>query len=330
MNRIIYILLIVFTISACQKEASDIFEPYPNHPLNDTVWVEKVPETAAANQLRVEFSKTPLIDSFNASVTSVLHFSNDLEITIPANSCVFSNGTEVTSKVVLQVNHLRKKGDFISFARPTSSYASALECGSSLYLNALSDGKEVFIKPNKRFILSFKDADPQTNMRVFYGLDNPTPPLPLGTNELFTWVPSVDTTNVSTFTRIDSTGIVKGYNMFSNKFNWISCSHLLEQPVQKTQINVLMPSNYTNTNTTVYAFLKDKNTVVQLYGDFKSRSFFAPELPVNSDVTLVTLSLRGNEFYLSKKEIFVSPKMIISVSPEQQNKGQITQYLQSF
>lgn len=330
MNRIIFFISIVLAFTACQKEASDIFAPYPNNPLNDTVWVEKVPETAAANRIKTELSNTPIVDSFDATSTSILHLSNDFEITIPSNSCIFSNGVAVVEKITLEVNHLNTKGDFISFARPTCNYVTPMESAGAFYLKATSQGQEVFIKPSKRIIINFKDSFPRNNLKVYYGLDNPTPPLPFGTNDLFTWIPATDTSSVSTFTRIDTTGTVKGYSMFSSNFNWISCSQVVDPLINKTQINVLMPSNYTNTNTTVYAFLKDKKTVVQLLGDFKNRTFFAPSIPLNSSITLVSISLRGTEFYLSKKEIVATPQMIISITPEQKNKAEISQYLHSF
>ena len=150
MNRIIFFIFIFLAFTACQKEATDIFAPYPNNPLNDTVWVEKVPETAAANRIKTELSNTPIVDSFDATANSVLHLSNDLEITIPANSCIFSNGVAVLSKVTLAVNHLNTKGDFISFARPTCNYVTPLESVASFYLKATSQGQEVFIKPTKK------------------------------------------------------------------------------------------------------------------------------------------------------------------------------------
>lgn len=329
MNRFFYFIFLCIVLSACQKEATNIFEPYPNHPLNDTVWAEKVPETSAASRLRVEFSNAPMLDSFVATSTSVLHFSNDLEITIPSNSCIFSNGVAVTSKVVLAVNYLHSKGEYISFAKATCSYITPMESVGSFYLQATSLGQEVFLKPNKKIIINFRDSLPANNMKVYYGMNNPTPPFPFGTNEQFTWIPASDTTSVSTFTKIDSTGTIKGYSLFATSFNWISCGRVINHGSNTTQINVLMPSNYTNTNTTVYAFLKDKKTVVQLYGDYKSRSFFAPAIPVNSSITLVAISLRGTEFYLSTKDIIVSPQMIISIASEQKKKAEISQYLDS-
>ena len=330
MNRFFYFILIILALTACQKEASNIFEPYPNDPLNDTLWVEKVSETSAANRIKVEFSNAAIIDSFDATATSVLHLSDNLEITIPANSCTFSNGVSVSSKVVLSVNHLNTKGEYISFSRATCSYVTPMETVGSFYLKGTSQGQEVFIKPSKRIIISFRDSIPVNNMKVYYGVENPMPPYPLGTNEQFTWLPSSDTSSVSTFTKFNSTGTIKGYSMFANSFKWISCSRTMNSGVNNTQINVLMPSNYTNKNTTVYAFLKDKKTVIQLYGDYKSRTFFSPSIPLNSTITLVAISLRGTEFYLSKKDISVTPQMIISISTEQKNKAEISKYLRSF
>lgn len=323
MKNILVLFFVPFLLTSCSKDNSVEFVPYIGHPLNDTTWATNVPMDASAYRLSQEFSYTPLVDSFNASSTSVVKFSNSVEVTIPSGSCVFANGNAVSGNVKIELLVLNKKGDYMRFARPTTSYSSILESAGSFYINTSQNGSEVLLRSNKRAIINFIDSSPVNNMLVFYGQHNPVPPLPIGTNPLFTWMKATDSSRVTTFTRVNTSGVVKGYNLFSGKFDWITCERFRDTSMPRTKITTLLPANYTNTNTTTYAVFKHSNTIVQLLGDPESRTFFAAGIPINEEILLVSISLRGTEFYLGTKEIVSSDNMVVSMTPELKTKSEI-------
>lgn len=329
MKNILVLFFVACLMVSCSKDISEVFVPYVGHPLNDTSWATNVPMDAAAYRLSQEFSTNLLVDSFNASSTAVVNFSNNVEVTIPSGSCVFSNGNAVTGKVRIELLALTKKGDHLRFAKPTTSFSAILESAGTFHFSATQNGAEVFLRSNKKVIISFIDSLPVNDMLVFYGQHNPTPPLPLGTNPFFTWMKAIDSSRVTTFSRVNTSGVVKGYNIFSGKFDWVSCERFIDTSMPRTRITTLLPANYTNTNTTTYAVFKHSKTIVQLLGDPESRTFFASGIPVNEKMLLVSISLRGTEFYLGTKEIVAFNNSVTSLIPELKTKIEVEAFFDS-
>src|SRR5436189_6321515 len=93
MKRILFITGCLFTLlfAACTKELSySNITPYTNHPLNDTVWVRTVANTAAVHELFDLFAPGLIIDSFNLTTGATLHYGDSLDVEIKPNSCVAS------------------------------------------------------------------------------------------------------------------------------------------------------------------------------------------------------------------------------------------------
>ncbi|MEO7530399.1 MAG: hypothetical protein ABIS69_03275, partial [Sediminibacterium sp.] len=74
--------LMVLFFTACNKELSsnDNFTSYSNHPLNDTVWVRNVGNTASIHDLFDLFAPGFIIDSFNVANGASLHYGDSLDI----------------------------------------------------------------------------------------------------------------------------------------------------------------------------------------------------------------------------------------------------------
>lgn len=324
MRKTILIPFIALLITACGKEDADYFVPYYNHPLNDTTWaMTEVPSSASVNNILPLLTQPAAYDSFSAATGAGVHLA-DLDINVPQNTCVFANDSAVTGIVRLAIRQLRKKGDFIRYGKATSSYGSLLESAGAFIIDATNDGSEVFIRSGKKVGLVFKEPNPAQNMKVFYGKDNLQPPLPEGTNS-FTWELSNDSSHVSTF----STGSITGYNMMTGRFDMNNCARYIDTALPKTYVTAILPANFTNMNTMVYAVFKQQNTVVQLNADPATKTFYAPNFPLTSDVVIVSMSMIGNTLYLGTKEIVVTTNSIVSVNPAITGAQEVSDYLDS-
>jgi hypothetical protein len=328
MKHLSFIAIITVLLISCSKENSDVFVPYPDNPLNDTTWVEQIATTASVNKLPEILSITSNTDSIEATVTTKIHYSEFLDITFPAAFAKLPNGEQVSGKIKVEVIHLRKKGDFIRFARPTTSYGRLLESGGAFYIKVTKNGQELVMNSGKTITLHIRDANAVSNlMKVFYGV-NPTGNLPTGTNPAFTWVQAADTGSiVNVVTRQDSTGIYKGYELTSKGFSWVNCDYFIDSLQAKTRINAILPANFTNTNTSVFAVFKEQKIVVQLNPEVSSHSFFAPNIPTGKKVTVISISKIGDDLFSASKDVTIESNMRISLNPERRTKAQLDQIL---
>ncbi|HEX8461543.1 MAG TPA: hypothetical protein VF623_08940 [Segetibacter sp.] len=321
-KTLLFITLIVSLLTGCAKENSNVFTPYPGN-VQDTTWVATVPPGAPVKSLPALFAYPPFISSFNNSVNSTVHVSNLLDITIPAGSCIFANGTAVTGTISLEVIHLKSKGDFIRYARPTTSFGYLIESGGAFYLKAQQQGQEVLLKTNSYATIKFKSPRLSPLMRVFYGVENLQPPLPAGTNPEFTWTPSTDSVGVPLTTQ-DS-----GYNMNTTKFSWVNCDYFIDSTLPKTTFTAILPANFTNTNTSAFLVFKQQKIVVRLSANFATKTFSAPNIPINSQVTLVVLSKLGDELFKGSKDISISNNIVERITPVKSTQPEIVQMLDS-
>ncbi|WP_207492588.1 hypothetical protein [Aridibaculum aurantiacum] len=329
MKNLFYLLIFTLVFSSCSKENSDSFFPYPNNPVNDTAWVQHVPANNQAAQLMESLRTAPATSSFTGNNGAVLSFA-DLQVRIAPNSLRTSAGAAPTGPINIELIDLRKKGDMIRWSRPTTSYGKLLETGGAFHIRATSNGQELRLAQNTFFRIKYNTTSPNQRMSIFYGIENPTGNLPAGTNPTFTWTPATDSSFVSVFQQQDSTGgIVRGYELWSQRLNWVNADYFIDTTQTRTQLNVLFPINYTNTNTNVFAVFKNENIVVQLNADYATRSFFTVNMPVGRQVTIVSLSKFGNTIFLGTKEITTAANMPVSMQPVERTMQQVEQYLQN-
>jgi hypothetical protein len=93
-------------------------------------------------------------------------------------------------------------------------------------------------------------------------------------------------------------------------------------------MDVILPPNFTNNNTSVYAVLKNEKTIVHLNGNPASKTFFAINIPTNKTLFLVSLTKIGEDLYLGTKEITPTQNSIQQLRPEKKTKAQIVQFLE--
>lgn len=329
MKKIFYLLfVVVFVNIGCRKDAADFYLLYNSNPLNDTAWNNNLTSAAVSNTLFQALRLQPYVDSFEASNSTLFRINSKLELNVPSACLQSANGTHVLAgKVKLELRFVQSKGDFIRYAKPTTSQGKLMESAMAMEVKFFHQNQELFMQPGKKLFFTIKDANPESNMMVYFGNFQPQLPLPQGANPFFAWVHSTDSSFVTPFIRQDSTGVTKGYQLFSGKTNWINCMKQMDSVHNKTNINIILPLNFTNNNTSVFAIFEDGKSIVQLNGDMSTRTFLATGMPVGETVKFVTLSLIGNQYYLGCKEININQNFIITINPTAKSVDEISHFL---
>lgn len=324
MKNVVYILLLSVLVASCSKENSDVFQPYTNNPLNDTTWVEQPAVTSSVNRLTEIFSTATKSDSIEVSVGATMKVSEFLEVTLPPLFAKFSNGAAVQGKARVEVTFLRRKGDYIRFDRPTTSFGKILESGGAVFIRVIKEGQELIPDAARAITLRIRDVNPLPNMKVFYGEQA----LTSANASSFNWVQSTDTSgNVKIYTKQDSSGIYYGYEFVTKKFNWVNCDRFIDSTLPKTRISAVLPPNFTSSNTAVYAVFKDQKIIVRLNAEYLTRSFFAVNMPIGKKITLVSISKIGDDLYLATKDPIVEANLRVSLTPERKTKAEIDTFL---
>ncbi|MES2004460.1 MAG: hypothetical protein V4450_08055 [Bacteroidota bacterium] len=332
-----YLLILVclpaVLFTACKKELSDNFTTYTNHPLNDTVWVRNLVNTASIHDFFDASFPNVIVDSFNAVTGATLHYGDSLEIEIKGGTCI-GPGTLGTPQgnVRIEILQLKRKGDFIKTFRPTTTAnGSLLESGGGVFIRMFKDDKELTLATNSTIKIKFSDIDTaKTNMQAFYGKENfPVPPK--GIDTAFSWVRDYDTSYLPTWSKPSNNPLVPsyyGYELNSKNLRWITADRYIDSTQAKTKVTAILSPNYTNKNTAVFAVFAKQKTVVSLKGDYPSRSFFANNIPLKSAIKLVSVSKIGSDFYLGVKDISsVATVTSYTILPEKKSLSDILNFL---
>jgi hypothetical protein len=333
MKKMVFMLGCAATLffTACQKELSDNFNAYTGHPLNDTIWVKNVPGSAAVHELVQLLLPDVIVDSFEATKDTTLKYGDSLEVVIAGGSCVNTSGTAVTGKLRLELYRLKKKGDYIKTFTPTTSNGYPLESVGAFFVRILKEGKELTLAPGALIKIRFSDTEaPKPYMQTFNGRESN--PLPVsGIDTSFTWIRDSDTGLVRIFGKPSSTQgapVVLGYEMIAKNLRWLNAQRFIDSTKPKTKINVILPLNYTNKNTAVFAVFSDQKTVVHLRPEFSSRAFSASNIPIGTKLKIVTISRIADAMYLGTKDVNdVGSITAYSVTPEKKSLKDILQFL---
>lgn len=320
----VVLVLIVFGLFSCSKENSDSFFPYPVVVSADTAWAAQPPANSPATALVNSLRKPPVTGSFNAASGAELGFPNNLKVSFAANSLRTASNSSYTGNVQVDVIALRGKGDLVRYLKASPGFGRLLEFGGGFLIKATGNGQSLQLGPQAVVRARYPFAS-STPMKLFYGIESP----PGNTGQGFTWQPSADSSMVSTFRQQDSSGVTTGYEILSEKLNWIMAGRLLDSTAG-SRIDVVLPFQFTNANTVVFAVFDNEHVVVQLMPELISRSFLALNIPPGKQLTIVSLSRVGDVIYLGTQQITSALHLLpVSVQPQVKSLAQLDQYLDS-
>jgi hypothetical protein len=333
-NIPIFLATILLFMSACTKELStntNTFTPYQGNAFNDTTWLKNItgisPITSLADTLA---QNTLFTDSIDLWKDKAMVFGDSLEIDFKGGSCSNNAGIPQDGKARIDIIRLQKKGDFIKAYRPNTSFMYLLEAGSAFFIRITKNGSELALAPGASIKIKYADIEKaENNMQVFYGKE--TMPFPTSTfDPANTWVRSLDTSYIKTWTTQTNSGIKKGYELEAKSLRWISAHRALDPNPAKTNIYAILPPNFTNKNTVVFAVFNNNRTVIDMHGDYASRSFTTSNIPIKTKLLLVSISKFGPDLYLGTRLVNDVGTMVnYSFTPEKKSLTQILAFLNS-
>ena len=109
------------------------------------------------------------IQRFQNESAQTLKFKKGTNITIPAESFVFEDGTEVTGEIELHVIEAFSFTDFIEHDLHTSSKGRILETGGMVKIEATANGKTVFLKEGASLEVVYPEQEVKEDMQLFNG-----------------------------------------------------------------------------------------------------------------------------------------------------------------
>jgi hypothetical protein len=314
MKKLITIFSVVVFFAACQKESSTTFTLNRSLDINDTSWANKPISSIKIDSFNATFNPLMIyVDSFSCNKGDTMHvgFSPyQTDFIFPPSAYGLINGSAIADGTIrVEIFLLSRKGDYIKTLIPTSSNNKILEVERCFFVKLYKQGQEISLLPNQSFTVRWNDSQANTSAKFFEGS------LITNQDSLITWKSSGNG-NVRTVYYPGSTTYVKGYEIVSNITHWNGCLNYMDTTAGTTRINVSLPPNYTNKNTITFAVFKNKYAVTRLSPDFLSRTFFATGIPLNSQLSIISISLIDNMLYFGISDVTVSNANVISVKPQ--------------
>ena len=325
-------IALLLLLGSCAKEGlNNDFKPYSNNELNDTAWVKSIGSNANIFSLADSiFQKAYFTDSIDLTKDQTIQFGDSLELEFKGNCLTTGTGLLQDGKAKIELIKILKKGDFIKAFRPNSSFGYPLETGGAFFIRITKNGNELVLAPGTSLKIKWSDIDaPKPNMQAYYGKEGF--PIPNGAlDSAHNWFPDSDTSWLKPWNKTSGNGVRTGYILETKKLRWVSAQHSLMPNTKLTNIYGILPPNYTNKNSLVFAVFANSRTVLSLKSDFASRSFTTGNIPLGTKMTLVSISKIDKDFYLGTKLVNdVGTIVNYSFTPEKKSLAQILEYLNS-
>ncbi len=305
----IAVLFVTLLGPSCDKEGNTVTNPTGTPPTID--------------QLKTFLSDNqPEVQSFQFSANSYNEVvgSKGTRIGIPANAFVNLAGFPIIGSFTFQLQEIRSASDMIFSQKMTSSQGRTLASGGEFYINAQQNGKDLRLAPGTE--LDFKvptdSFDPQ--MGLFVGS---------GTGDNFDWSPAPNT-QVSEC-RDSSSVVVSNYCFqLDTLIKWINCDYFYSDPRPKTEVEIQVPSSYTDQNTVTMVYIPSIQSMTRPQydnGSFFIRSGY--KLPVGLAVTFIGVHHDGNDIYYSVQNAVIVNNHIEVLSFKVVTQAQLVAILNS-
>ena len=319
-------------VESCQKTTTGDFIPNPVQP--DTSWLstDSIPPVTTA------LDKPAIVDSFNStSDESGITSGDSLAVNFPAGGCMTAPNNPASTiknsdKVRAAVLLLNSKGDIIRHRLSTESNGNPLIFGAYVNIKLAYKGQQVFwngaLPPVQ---IKVRDYNILKGLKYYF-----YQPLPAtNTNgKDSAWLPATNpiTGNVAIYTETVNRIPKTSYLIRTNRLGWFGCDSLVNSTSANhntTRLNVILPINYTNKNTIVYAVFDKIKSVVRLKSNSVGKTYGTTNIPVGANITLLSLSKIDNVYYMGTKSVVVSNSTPFSLKPVQKDITEIDHYLKT-
>ncbi|MFY7652435.1 MAG: hypothetical protein ACOVQE_07010 [Chitinophagaceae bacterium] len=290
---LLYLCCIFFSTTACKKGVDSTFTAYENHPMNDTVWLDKVLKPNYADAYFQEFSLPQFVINFNPSINNNISLGDSITINIPENACVDSAGQLVSGSVKLAVRHFFKKEQYVFGDKNTVSANGFVEPVSMLEFILTQNNRLLQLVNNKSIAVKIKHVALKPNHYSVYTLNPPSI-----NAHMFNGIwQQLSATTVFLNTNV-ATGIVENYEFTVHKTGWYCIAKPSALNTETVPISVSLPINFTNKNTVVYLIGKNQPIIIPLTGSKEKKIFEFANVPVKTTFYVVSFSKFGNDFYV--------------------------------
>jgi hypothetical protein len=314
MNRFLQILNVtiisIFFATSCKK-STDKFTPYTTAELNDVSWSSNGITDAKAKQIISLLANPTFSSTFNAVNGAVVDVNNNVQIVLPSNSYMLNGNNYNKTIASFSIKELLNKGDFIRNLASSTNSSSIQETKGAFLLNLTSDsGFSLSLTKNSSYNIRLIDSVLSQDYKFFIGSSSA-----INEGGISWGLADSAVGNFMQPTSILVQGVTKNaYEITSSKLSWLS----IAKPIFfNTYVNssVVLPQNFTNKTTMVFAAFSDYNVVLKLFPDYASKTYLMKDFPLGIGVKLISISYIDNQFYLGKQDIVVSKSAQYSISP---------------
>lgn len=159
------------------------------------------------------------------------------------------------------------------------------------YIAAYENNKKLRLKPGKQLHFKIPAEKLLEGMELFYGDES---------EGRFNWVEADQVSGSATQVRNtewqNSTGFFLGYDCFSDRLEWINCDKIISSG-ENNLVCVEVPSGFDQSNTVIFAVLKDSNSILSLYYQEDKGAFCATNLPVGTKVLFIGVHKSSNDTF---------------------------------
>lgn len=219
--------------------------------------------------------------SGNENITS----SNGTQLSFYANSFKHSNGTLVTGDVTIELLEVFDKSGMIRMNAPTLGNLpggggnAPLISGGEFRVRAYQNGEELEINDGYGYSVSSVVPDGglgDPNMEVFYGRNSDT----------LTW-------DVADSSWVEGNG--PNYYTYFDALNWCNIDQFMNTTGPMTNVDIQLPSGFTNLNSALFISIDGANSVVPVWGFENGVYTIGPyyQLPVGMPVHFIAIAVIG-------------------------------------
>lgn len=320
-------------LQACNKQTPDVF--VPNIVQADTTWTSV--DSITPISLTPPASPT-IIDSLTVQDDDhqSINEGDSITVNFPQGGFFSSNQPnspiKASAKIKAELIVIKSKGDLIKRGISTiAKNGQILSIGDLINVRLTTKGNPVFwsqlATPIQIFI---KDSKPSSSMRFItlqptsggprdsaWGIP-PPPSIPNSIQNTVISYPNPIGGNLPK---------APGYIYSSNNIGWFGSAIFIDSTLPKTILNVFLPLTYTNKNTNIFAVFDNQKTVLLLKPNPKGKSYSVPNVPINSRITLISISKLNGDSYLGISSIVANSSNPTSIVPNKKTMQEINQYL---
>lgn len=316
------VLAAIILLASCNKEISDgNFSMYAGNDMNDTAWSNNLTASAAIQRLTDSTSLYKYSDTLLGLNGKTIVFSDKLSLIFPANAFKNKAGNTESGVITIRVLLMDEKSEFIRSNKSSLSSNNILETDMAFCVIATANGQELTINTGSTYLIRIgnKEDIVKQNMRVYRGDESVLYTTQILVDPLFNWNENIGNDfQQSIFKQPGNSGSkeIERYDITTNKLRWIHIARPHTSIGLLGKLNVILPPNFTNKNTIVFATTDDYNSSIQLKPELSSRSFSSTNIPLQKKIHIVTLSLIGTQFYYSELEIkALNNTPVVSLKP---------------